>query len=150
MEICVAAFPVAGCGSIKTDLLCWVSLCLGNWLLEVNISVFLFQWVGFIDLLSGQQRALRALRNPHGTSATPPMAQDPISAPSAISPCSSEMPKPCPAMGTGEPGLPYPCQPLLLAFVTYFGCPQLPQPAPLPHEGAETGPGWCCSAVLLC
>lgn len=96
-------------------------------------------------------RALRALRWPHGTSATPPMAQDPISSPSAIVPCTSEMPQPCPAVGTVGPGLlmslpdPDPC----LCHIWCRGCPQLPQPAPLPHRGADTGPGWCWYTALL-
>lgn len=113
MEICVTPFPVAGCGSIRIDLLlCWVSLCLGNWWLEMNISVFQFQWTGFTDLLSGHRG--------HWEPLAAPMAQDPISAPSATRPCTSEMPQPCPA--------------LLMS---------LPAPAPWLCHTLWWCPGWC-------
>lgn len=41
--MCVATFPMPVCRSIKTDLLITVisvSLCHGNLLLEVNVTVF--------------------------------------------------------------------------------------------------------------
>lgn len=135
--MCVAAFPVPGCGSIKTDLLlCWVPLCLGNWL-EVSISVFLFQWMAFTDLLSGPWEPFGAPWH--------------ISAPSAISPCTSEMPQPCPAMGTTGPGLLMPLPdpaPCLCHPWCALGCPQLPQPAPLPR-GMLTQP-LAGAAMQLC
>lgn len=140
--MCVAAFPVPGCGSIKTDLLlCWIPLSLGNWL-EVSISVFLFQWMAFTDLLSGPWEPFGApwhLCHPtHGT------FQPPV--PSVLAPVRCHSP--------AQPWAPRgqvcscPCQTLLRASVT-FGVPWAAPSCPsLPHSlgGCWHSP-WL---VLLC
>lgn len=145
--MCVTNFPVPGCGSIKTDLLlCWVPLCLRNWLLEVNISVFLFLWIGFTDLLSGHRGHREPLAAPVAPLPPQPRHRTPFQppVPSVLAPVR------CQALPSQVCSCP--CWTLVLASVTPCagarGCPQLPQPAPLPHGGAETGPGWCFHAVL--
>lgn len=129
--MCASAFPVPVCGSIKIDLLlCWVPLCLGIWLLEVNISVFLFYWIGFTDLLSGHWEPLgdpMAPLPPHPWHKIP--FHPPV--PSFLAPVRCHSP--------AQPWAPWgqvcscPCQTLILASVT-FGAGAVPSCPSLPHS----------------
>lgn len=132
MEICVAAFPVPGCGSIKIDsFFCWVPVCLEDWLLEVNISVFLF--IGLIYWLAVRaQRAQRAPVPPHPWHRTP--SQPPVPPVRCHSPAQPW------ALQSQVCSCPQSCSlPLSHTLGVPWGVPSLSHSL----DGAEAGPGWC-------
>lgn len=110
----------------------------------IFVSIDMFYWLAI-----RAQRALIALSSPHGTSATPPTAQDPISAPSAMHQWDATA---LPARGhCGARSAHVPAGawslPLSHTCLVLWGVPSCPQPAPLPRGDAETDSGWCFYAV---